>query len=92
MIGPEPRKSLLPSGIIATCSLYWRPPMTEAKQQIIVDSVHPLQTYIVEAVASGYFAREFPSLEFSLDDLQRKLMKDGYSSHTSLGMPLRENQ
>ena len=28
--------------------------MTEAKQQIIAESEHPLHTYIIEAVVSGH--------------------------------------
>jgi hypothetical protein len=55
-----------------------RPPMTEAKHQIIADSEHPLQTYIIEAVNSGHFQREFGGLEFSFDDLTRQLGKDSY--------------
>ena len=34
-----------------------RPPMTEAKQEVIEVSGHPLQTYIVDAVVSGHFHR-----------------------------------
>jgi hypothetical protein len=57
-----------------------RPPMTEAKQQIIADSEHPLHTYIIEAVTSGHFRREFHGPEFSFDDLVRQLAKDGYGA------------
>jgi hypothetical protein len=56
-----------------------RPPMTEAKQQIISDSEHPLHTYIIEAVSSGHFRRELAD-EFSFDQLQRQLQKDGYGA------------
>jgi Family of unknown function (DUF5906) len=54
-----------------------RPPMTEAKQQIIAESEHPLHTYIVEAVVSGHFRNTLGD-EFSFDELQRQLTKDGY--------------
>jgi hypothetical protein len=56
-----------------------RPPMTEAKQQIIAESEHPLHTYIVDAVVSGHFRRELGE-EFSFDALQRQLTKDGYGA------------
>jgi hypothetical protein len=56
-----------------------RPPMTEAKQQIIAESEHPLHTYIVEAVTSGHL-REKLGTEFSFDELQRQLTKDGYGA------------
>ena len=56
-----------------------RPPMTEAKQQIIAESEHPLHTYIIEAVVNGHFQRELGD-EFSFDALQRQLAKDGYSA------------
>jgi uncharacterized protein DUF5906 len=57
-----------------------RPPMTEAKQQLIDDSEHPLHTYIVEAVNSGHFRSAFGGPEFSFDDLTRQLAKDGYGA------------
>ena len=57
-----------------------RPPMTEAKRQIIADSEHPLHTYIIEAVTSGHFRSAFQGLEFSFDDLTRQLAKDGYGA------------
>lgn len=53
--------------------------MTEAKQQIIADSEHPLHTYIVEAVISGHFRRTLGT-EFSFDALVRQLGKDGYGA------------
>lgn len=56
---------------------YRRPPMTEAKQQIIAESEHPLHTYIIEAVVSGHFRRQLGE-EFSFDALQRQLAKEGY--------------
>ena len=57
-----------------------RPPMTEAKRQIIADSEHPLHTYIIEAVTSGHFRSAFQGFEFSFDDLTRQLAKDGYGA------------
>jgi len=57
-----------------------RPPMTEAKQQIIAESEHPLHTYIIEAVVNGHFRRELGA-EFSFDALQRQLAKEGYGAH-----------
>jgi hypothetical protein len=57
-----------------------RPPMTEAKLQIITDSEHPLHTYIIEAVTNGHFKRQFAGPEFSFDDLARQLAKDGYGA------------
>lgn len=56
-----------------------RPPMTEAKQQIIAESEHPLRTYIVEAVASGHFHQKLGE-EFSFDALQRQLAEDGFGA------------
>ena len=58
---------------------YRRPPMTEAKQQIIAESEHPLHTYIIEAVVSGHFRRQLGE-EFSFDALQRQLAKEGYGA------------
>jgi hypothetical protein len=57
----------------------YRRPMTEAKQQIIAESEHPLHTYIIEAVVSGHFRRELGE-EFSFDALARQLAKDGYGA------------
>jgi hypothetical protein len=57
-----------------------RPPMTEAKQQIIAASEHPLHTYIMEAVINGHFRRELGN-EFTFDALQRLLGKEGYGTH-----------
>jgi hypothetical protein len=57
-----------------------RPPMTEAKRQIIADSEHPLHTYIIEAVTNGHFKSQFRGPQFSFDDLARQLAKDGYGA------------
>lgn len=57
-----------------------RPPMTEAKQQVIAASAHPLHTYIIEAVVNGHFRRELGE-EFTFDALQRLLAKEGYGTH-----------
>ncbi|WP_157790071.1 primase-helicase family protein [Bradyrhizobium japonicum] len=56
-----------------------RPPMTDAKRQIIAESEHPLHTYIIDAVVSGHFRRELGA-EFSFDALARQLSKDGYGA------------
>jgi phage/plasmid-associated DNA primase len=56
-----------------------RPPMTEAKQQLIEHSEHPLHSYIIEAVNSGHF-REVLGNEFSYDALERQLADDGYGA------------
>src|SRR5262249_33324369 len=70
-----------------------RPPMTEAKQQIISDSQHPLREYISHAVASGHFQRMLGS-EFTWDALQRQLDRDGYGSQAKntkeVGMALHQ--
>lgn len=58
-----------------------RPPMTASKQAVIETSGNPLRTYVVEAVESGHFHREFGGQEFTLDELQRQLHKDSYGSH-----------
>jgi hypothetical protein len=63
-----------------------RPPMTEAKRQIIAESEHPLHTYIVEAVISGHFRRLLGD-EFSFDELQRQLTKDGYGMRRRSALP-----
>jgi hypothetical protein len=60
-------------------SPFRRPPMTEAKQQIISESEHPLHTYVIEAVVNGHFWRELGE-EFSFDALQRQLAKEGYGA------------
>jgi Family of unknown function (DUF5906) len=54
-----------------------RPPMTEAKQAVIEASTHPLRVYISDAIDSGHFLQQLTP-EFSLDELQRQLQKDGY--------------
>ncbi|UPK32221.1 DUF5906 domain-containing protein [Bradyrhizobium sp. 186] len=56
-----------------------RPPMTEAKRQIIAESEHPLHTYIIDAVVSGHFRSELGA-EFSFDALARQSSKDGYGA------------
>jgi hypothetical protein len=65
---------------LSSFSPFKRPPMTEAKQQLIAESEHPLHTYIIEAVNSGHFREVFGGPEFSFDDLARQLSKDGYSA------------
>jgi hypothetical protein len=60
---------------------YRRPPMTQAKQAIIEASVHPLRTYIAEAVESGHLSTHLGA-EFSLDALQRLLARDGYGQQS----------
>jgi len=57
------------------------PPMTKAKEAIVRASGNPLGHYIAEAVESGHFAREFGSQDFTFDQLQRQLAKDGYGHH-----------
>jgi Family of unknown function (DUF5906) len=52
-----------------------RPPMTQAKLEVIEDSVHPLHTYIAAAVESGHF-RQHMGPEFTWDRLQRQLKDD----------------
>ena len=64
---------------ISVFNSHRRPPMTDAKQQIIAESEHPLHTYVVEAVVSGHF-RQMLGDEFSFDALQRQLTKDGYGA------------
>jgi hypothetical protein len=54
--------------------------MTAAKESIIEKSGHPLHRYISEAVASGHFLITL-GLEFTLDELQRQLNRDGYGAH-----------
>jgi hypothetical protein len=53
-----------------------RPPMTASKQAVIEASRHPLHGYIRDAVESGHLGQL--GQEFSLDQLQRQLQKDGY--------------
>lgn len=60
---------------------YRRPPMTEAKREVIAVSGNPLRTYIVDAVESGHFKNELGGDTFTLDALQRLLHKDGYGQH-----------
>lgn|SRR5262245_24846710 len=55
--------------------------MTQAKQEVIDDSVHPLHTYIASAVESGHF-RKHLGREFTWDELQRQLKDDGYGSQS----------
>ena len=54
-----------------------RPPLTAGKKEIIEDSVHPLRTYVLASVQSGYFANTLRK-QFTFDELQRQLTKDGY--------------
>jgi hypothetical protein len=54
-----------------------RPPLTAGKKEIIEDSVHPLRTYVFECVQSGHFASNL-TRQFTFDQLQRQLTKDGY--------------
>src|SRR5262249_587185 len=55
--------------------------MTQAKQEVIDDSVHPLHTYIASAVESGHF-RKHLGREFTWDKLQRQLKDDGYRNQS----------
>jgi Family of unknown function (DUF5906) len=71
--------SLLNKRDLSSFNPFKRPPMTEAKQQIIAESEHPLHTYVIEAVISGHFKKELGN-EFSFDALQRQLTKDGYGA------------
>ena len=71
--------TMLKARDLSSFNPFRRPPMTEAKQQIIADSVHPLRTYIIEAVTSGHF-RDQLGAEFTFDALQRQLARDGYGS------------
>lgn len=57
-----------------------RPPMTEAKADVIEVSGNPLRVYVVEAVESGHLRQELGS-EFSLDAFQRQLKDDGFGQH-----------
>jgi hypothetical protein len=54
-----------------------RPPLTAGKKEIIEDSVHPLRTYVLASVQSGHFANMLRK-QFTFDELQRQLTKDGY--------------
>jgi hypothetical protein len=54
-----------------------RPPLTVGKKEIIEDSVHPLRTYVFASVQSGHFAKALTT-QFTFDELQRQLSKDGY--------------
>jgi hypothetical protein len=66
---------------ISTFNPHRRPPMTQAKLEVIEDSVHPLHTYIASAVESGHF-RIHLGPEFTWDQLQRQLKDDGYGSQS----------
>jgi hypothetical protein len=68
---------------LSAFNAFRRPPLTEAKREIIASSVHPVRTYIAEAVASGHFAREL-GREFTTDALERQLVKDGYGASLSI--------
>jgi Family of unknown function (DUF5906) len=58
-----------------------RPPMTQAKQDIVDVSGNPLSVYIEQITASAHL---FTALgrEFSWDALERLLQKEGYSAHS----------
>ncbi len=62
---------------LSSFSPYRRPPMTAAKRGIIDVSQHPMRTYIAESVQSGHFGSVL-GREFTLDQLQRQLHRDGY--------------
>ncbi|MBP1097485.1 primase-helicase family protein [Bradyrhizobium diazoefficiens] len=57
------------------------PPMTQAKRSIIDVSGNPLRQYIIDAVLSGHL-RDEVGPEFSLDQLQRQLSRDGYGQQS----------
>jgi hypothetical protein len=86
--------SFLQKRDLSAFNAFRRPPMTEAKQEIIASSVHPLRTYIAEAVASGHFATQLGGLEFTMDAFERVLVKDGYGQHAKnhreLGLALKD--
>lgn len=65
---------------ISAFNPFRRPPMTEAKAQIIEDSGNPLAVYVTNAVANRHFLSEL-GREFGFDDLARQLQKDGYGAH-----------
>lgn len=62
---------------LSSFNAFRRPPLTAAKKEIIEDSVHPLRTYVRECVESGHFASTL-TRQFTFDQLQRQLTKDGY--------------
>ena len=66
---------------ISTFNPHRRPPMTQAKLEVIEDSVHPLHTYIAAAVESGHLRKNLGP-EFTWDQLQRQLKNDGYGSQS----------
>jgi hypothetical protein len=58
-----------------------RPPMTQAKQEIVDVSGNPLSEYILQTTASGHLCREL-GREFSWDALVRLLQRDGFGAHS----------
>jgi hypothetical protein len=57
------------------------PPMTEAKRKIIEASGNPLRRYVRDAVESGHFYNTLGA-EFTRDELERQLVKDGYGAQS----------
>jgi hypothetical protein len=86
--GMEAIYSFLMKRDLSAFNPHRRPPMTEAKQAVIEASTHPLRGYIRDAVESGHFRELGP--EFSLDQLQRQLQKDGYGPQSKNLKELRE--
>jgi hypothetical protein len=74
--GAEAIYSFLMRRDLSAFNPHRRPPMTEAKQAVIEASKHPLQVYIRDAVESGYLLEQLGP-EFTWDQLQRQLAKDG---------------
>jgi hypothetical protein len=58
-----------------------RPPMTDAKKEIVEASVHPLATYIAASLESGHLYNKL-GRRFSYDALVRLLKDDGYGSQS----------
>jgi len=60
---------------------YAAPPVTEAKRKIIETSGNPLRHYIRNALQSGHLFENLGK-EFTLDQIQRLLQKDGFGAQS----------
>jgi hypothetical protein len=63
---------------LASFKPFAAPPLTAHKEAIIEASVSPLQQYLQDAVQSGHLLEL--GKEFSMDALQRLLVRDGYAA------------
>jgi hypothetical protein len=80
-VGMNAIYSFLMNRDLSSFNPHRRPPMTQAKAEIVEVSGNPLAKYIEEALASGHLFQQLAGQEFTYDELCRVLHKDGYGAH-----------